>query len=120
MSPADIGRWIREQRLARGWTQPELAQRAGICDPSVVSKYEHGRQTPRGDALMRLRAVLGEPSVEPEPRPDPVAIIDRWLDAYPEEAATADGGIFMARYVLLRVRSELLAAATPTTPSEAR
>jgi transcriptional regulator with XRE-family HTH domain len=39
----DMGKCIRDERLARGWTQGELGQRAGYTQ-KAISKIELGRQ----------------------------------------------------------------------------
>lgn len=39
------GRNIREQRVARGWSQRELANRVGVT-PQSVSKWEKGLSAP--------------------------------------------------------------------------
>jgi ribosome-binding protein aMBF1 (putative translation factor) len=49
---------VKAARLARGWSQRELAEAAGTHQP-IVSKLENGR--PVDDALLaRILAVLGE------------------------------------------------------------
>ena len=51
---------VRDERLRRGWTQEDLAQRcadAGVhVTYSAISKIERGTQVPRP----KLRAVLAE------------------------------------------------------------
>lgn len=49
---------IREARSAAGFTQAELAGRAGITQ-SVISAYEHGRRDPSFATLQRLVAAAG-------------------------------------------------------------
>lgn len=55
-----LGLVIRDQRLARGLSQAELARRVGIS-PSALSQIERGVRGPSGDTLMRLWEVLGVP-----------------------------------------------------------
>jgi transcriptional regulator with XRE-family HTH domain len=46
-------RTIKELRLAQGWTQLELAYKAGIT-PLTVSKWERGVSQPRVTQLRKL------------------------------------------------------------------
>lgn len=55
-----LGTLIREQRLATGLAQVELARRVGIT-PSALSQVERGVRGPSGDTLVRLWEVLGVP-----------------------------------------------------------
>lgn len=55
-----LGTTIRDQRLARGMSQAELARRVGIT-PSALSQVERGVRGPGGDTLVRLWEVLGVP-----------------------------------------------------------
>jgi len=49
---------LTRYREARGLSQKELAARLG-CDPSLISKYETGRQVPRTPKLyLQLCAIL--------------------------------------------------------------
>ncbi len=59
-APARLGTMIREQRLARGLAQAELARQVGIT-PSALSQVERGVRGPSGDTLVRLWEVLGVP-----------------------------------------------------------
>ena len=52
-----VGRRVREARQARGLTQPQLAEAAGIA-PETISRLERGRQTPRLDHLIAVAAGL--------------------------------------------------------------
>jgi transcriptional regulator with XRE-family HTH domain len=47
-------------RAARGWTQQDLAQAAGL-DRTYISGVEHGKQNPTIGALLRLATALGAP-----------------------------------------------------------
>ncbi len=49
---------LREIRKARGWTQTELASRAGF-KPSAIGHWEIGRRTPSWPNAIRLAAALG-------------------------------------------------------------
>jgi transcriptional regulator with XRE-family HTH domain len=53
---------IREARKRRGWTQDELAAKAGI-DQTTISCIETRSVSPRFDTVMRLAKALG---VRPE------------------------------------------------------
>ncbi len=55
-----VGTVIREQRLARGISQAELARRVGVT-ASALSQVERGVRGPSGDTLVRLWEVLGVP-----------------------------------------------------------
>ncbi len=55
-----LGATIREQRLAQGHSQAEVARRVGIT-PSALSQVERGVRGPSGDTLVRLWEVLGVP-----------------------------------------------------------
>lgn len=55
-----LGGAIRDQRLARGLSQSELARRVGIT-PSALSQVERGVRGPAGDTLVRLWEVLEVP-----------------------------------------------------------
>ena len=55
-----LGTLIRDQRLASGLAQAEVARRVGIS-PSALSQVERGVRGPGGDTLVRLWEVLGVP-----------------------------------------------------------
>lgn len=55
-----LGTAIRDQRLAQGHSQAEIARRVGIT-PSALSQVERGVRGPSGDTLVRLWEVLGVP-----------------------------------------------------------
>lgn len=57
---AQLGGLVRDQRLANGLPQAELARRVGIT-PSALSQVERGVRGPSGDTLIRLWEVLGVP-----------------------------------------------------------
>lgn len=57
---ARLGTLVRDQRLANGLSQAELARRVGIT-PSALSQVERGVRGPSGDTLIRLWEVLGVP-----------------------------------------------------------
>ncbi len=49
---------VRLLRACRGWSQGELARRAGV-DPAALSRYEAGEVRPLRDTLRRLAAAAG-------------------------------------------------------------
>lgn len=53
-----IGEHIKQERLARGWTQSELSRRADINFTSI-SYYETGRALPSVIALIALADAFG-------------------------------------------------------------
>jgi transcriptional regulator with XRE-family HTH domain len=57
---ARLGSNVRELRGHRGWTQRELAERAGL-HPSAVGMVERGMRVPRADTAFRLGGALGVP-----------------------------------------------------------
>jgi len=52
-----IGERIRELREAKGWTQDDLAEAAGI-HRVTIAKYEAGKVEPKSTSLSRLAAAL--------------------------------------------------------------
>ncbi len=54
-----IGERVKRQRISRGFTQTELAQRSGVRQ-SLISRLENGtRDNPSADILRRLAKALG-------------------------------------------------------------
>lgn len=58
-----LGNRIRECRVARGWSQQELATRSGLSRPAI-SAIEIGRIVPAVTAALRLAGVFGCPVEE--------------------------------------------------------
>lgn len=56
---------IRERRIDLGWTQAELADRAGVAQADI-SRIENGRLDARWSTIHRLSAALETPRVEPK------------------------------------------------------
>lgn len=54
-----LGKTIRELRLAKGWTQEELAERAGL-HPTYVGGVERGQRNVGFDNLLKLARALQE------------------------------------------------------------
>lgn len=48
---------LKNKRLEKGWSQVELAKRAGIKNYSVFN-YEHGKRFPRREVLYKLAEAL--------------------------------------------------------------
>lgn len=69
-----LGHRVQELRSARGWTQQQLADEAGL-DRTYISGLEHGKQNPTIGALLRLATALKAPLdrlvmlERPAPRP---------------------------------------------------
>lgn len=57
LSPAALGRTLRDARLERGLTQSDLAQRSGLTQ-TTVSSIERGLSNVSLDTLLRLVATL--------------------------------------------------------------
>ena len=55
---AELGNTLRALRESRGFSQAELARRAGM-GKSQVSKYERGKELPQLGSLERLLDALG-------------------------------------------------------------
>jgi len=55
-----LGRRVQKLRTARGWTQQQLADEAGL-DRTYISGLEHGKQNPTIGALLRLARALEAP-----------------------------------------------------------
>lgn len=57
-SPIDLGRAIRERRLALGLTQAEVAMQSGVSAPTV-SAIENGKETARIGLVLQICRDLG-------------------------------------------------------------
>ncbi|NGM38269.1 helix-turn-helix transcriptional regulator [Methylobacterium sp. DB0501] len=62
-------RLIKAARAALGWSQPDLAERAGV-QRLVVARYEAGTQTPHPKTMVRLVEALRAGGVEEIVRED--------------------------------------------------
>lgn len=58
-SATTIGRFVRERRKARGWSQQELADAAGVGRRLVV-EIEAGKPTLRLDAVQKVVGMFGK------------------------------------------------------------
>ena len=56
---------IRERRINLGWTQAELADRAGVAQADI-SRIENERLDARWSTIHRLSTALEAPGVEPK------------------------------------------------------
>lgn len=59
-NPQRVGRLIKQQRVAAGLSQAELARRVGVS-PSALSQTERGHHGVSGDVLVRVWEALGIP-----------------------------------------------------------
>lgn len=55
---------MKLERLRRGWTQTDLAARAGKLSSADISRFEHGRSKPYPGQALRLGAALELPPDE--------------------------------------------------------
>lgn len=53
-----LGRRIKAIRLARNWTQAQLAE-ALSCEPMTISRYERGSYAPSIEVLEHMTSTLG-------------------------------------------------------------
>ena len=58
MAGVKIGRGVRAKRVARFWTQEQLAREAGISQ-KALSKIENDEVEPRFSTITRLAEALG-------------------------------------------------------------
>lgn len=58
-SPAQVGAYVRQRRLANGMTQEYLGELAGV-GTRFISELERGKPTLRMDAVNRVLAVFGK------------------------------------------------------------
>lgn len=54
----ELGQKLRELREGRGWSQSDLAKRAGVTK-SAISTYEQGIRTPSADVLCAFAKAFG-------------------------------------------------------------
>lgn len=64
-----VGKRIKEARVARGWSQGQLGERAGVSQTGI-SSWERGRTEPTRDDVRRVAAALGVEVGEIELGPD--------------------------------------------------
>lgn len=75
---------IHEARVARGWTQAELARRSGTTQ-QAIQRYESGEREPRVSAVINIADALGvtisyllgvDPDAEPALSADERELLD--------------------------------------------
>lgn len=54
----EIGERIREARKSLGWTQQQLAEKAGVA-AITIRQYEAGKRIPRLDQLQKIAKAMG-------------------------------------------------------------
>jgi HTH-type transcriptional regulator / antitoxin HipB len=84
-TPSDLSSLVRGRRRELGWSQSELAQRAGASYRWIVN-LEAGKASVHMDMVLAALAALGLAL-------DASVVSDdsgRWLDAYLEEFSGAD------------------------------
>lgn len=59
----EIAENIRQARAKKGWTQLELAKKAGV-DSNSLAKIERGESKPYGVTLVKIIRALGVKSTE--------------------------------------------------------
>jgi len=87
-SPLEV---VRRLRLAAGFSQRDLARRAGTSQPAIA-RYEGGSAIPSWETLQRLAAACGRRlTIRAEVAPDPhdVQLAERLLDSTPAERLQA-------------------------------
>jgi transcriptional regulator with XRE-family HTH domain len=89
MNETDIAGWIQKQRLARTWSQAEVASQIGVSQ-GTISSWERGKSGPDEIQLDRLRAIFlttGQPAAETAPiEGTDVPSTAGWGDDYPLDA----------------------------------
>ena len=90
-----LGEFVRAARRARGWTQRELAARAGLSRGYVANIERGATPVPRRATVRRLAAALG---VRPAQLYRAAGALDRLLEDDPQlqalvGALVADGGL---------------------------
>ena len=108
-----VGDRIKKRRNELGWTQDQLAQKAGIST-SFLSDLENGKRSVSADNLLDISRVLnlsldflmtGE-GTEPEAKAKPAEVqIPATLAAFAEKA----GLTFKEALALLRMREQIVA-----------
>ena len=51
---------VKKEREKRGWSQVELAERAGI-KPAVLSRVENTHVVPQAKTMFKINQAFGEP-----------------------------------------------------------
>ncbi len=117
MLPVPFPEQLKQERLRRGWSQEDLAERIG-SDPKTIQRWEGGRGLPRPHHRQRLYEVLGktpeelgllrEPAFDWRERPDTSSFfgrkkelqdVKRWLKHCRLIAVLGIGGIGKTTFV---------------------
>ena len=115
---ASLGERIKARRQERGWTQEELARRAGISK-GFLSDLENGKQRVGADTLLDVGRVLGASldylmtgdGVDPEPS-------EIEIPASLATFATEEGISFRQTLLLLMMQRQILAHRSTTKKQE--
>lgn len=104
---AAIGARIRSARKSHGWSQEELARRAGVA-AGTVSRVEGGDHVRPGN-LFSIRVALGIESDEPEDAAElppsvqlALDIVKKWLLAQPNPKAVDQAAHELTAWVVQR------------------
>jgi len=65
-----IGLNIKQRRVAKRWTQTELAEKSGIVTQAMISRIEKGEDNAKIDTLRGISAALGCSVVDLLPEAD--------------------------------------------------
>ena len=92
-----IGRRVRQERQARGWTLDQLAQAAAVSRRMVVN-VEQGGVNPSVGTLLRISDALGVglPALVELPEPKPVKVIRRGDGAVLWSSQSGGRGVLVA------------------------
>ena len=113
-----VGERIRSRRRELGWTQDELARRAGISK-SFLSDLENGRRSVSADNLFDIARTLSlsmdflmtgtsatpDSNATPEPSPPQEVVIPASLSAFANEASLS----FRQTMALLAMQRQIIA-----------
>ncbi|MBU2667570.1 helix-turn-helix domain-containing protein [Actinoplanes bogorensis] len=83
---ADLGRYLRDRRLAVAMTQQQLAARAGVSR-RWLSELESGKPTAEVGLVFKVVAALGL-LVDIRPEPEPDVDLDDYLDSIGDDGTT--------------------------------
>lgn len=92
-----IGARIRTLREEQGWTQPQLAERAGLGDRQTVYRVELGTHASSIDAYLVIAAALGVPLRELIPLVAGAPTARRPARAPPDPGTRAQRGLLGGR-----------------------
>jgi len=108
-----IGKKVRQERLSRGWTQEELAEKIDM-NPSFVGQIERGLKAASFDTLERLSHVFGMKvvdflmeGVEREPRREPQAIVRKVVSLLQGYTLREQKAVYQTMKYMLRQNRKL-------------